>query len=852
MNTPFRDLEREKTVLKENRESASRKVQAILEPRGDIGSLNLGDIIDRETLQSLMEEFYKLTHILSAVLDHSGNILVAVGWQDICTKFHRSHPDTCKNCLESDTLLSSGVAAGTFKAYRCKNNLWDIATPIEIDGRHMGNIFIGQFFYEDELPDYDLFRSQARKYGFDEKEYLAALDRVPRMSKEKVDAAMTFFTKLAGMIASLSYSNINLSRTLSQQESVLHKLGKSEAKLRQAQTIAQMGDFTWDIATGAITWSDGMLRLLQYDKTENMDYGKVKTQIHHPDDLDRVTRWLMDGIDSGVEYLAPQEYRLIRKDGKAIHVQTNGQIEYQEGKAVKLFGTCLDITERKQAETVLLERDHYISTILNTTQEGFWILDAQGKIIDVNEAYCRMSGYTKNELLQLSIPDLEANERSDETAERIKRITDNGSERFETRHRRKDGSVFDVEISTTWQGSTTQRFICFCHDISKRKKTEAQLQQAQKMESVGRLAGGVAHDFNNMLGVILGHAEMIMEQMDASQPFFSNLQEIQTAAQRSADLTRQLLAFARKQTISPKVLDLNKTVESMLMMLRRLIGENIDLAWVPGKKLWMTPMDPSQIDQILANLCVNARDAISDTGKLTIETGTIVFDESYCAQHQGFKPGEYVLLAVSDNGCGMDTDTQNNIFEPFFTTKGVGKGTGLGLATVYGIVKQNNGFINVYSEPGQGTIFKIYLPRYRGQTDPVGEKKSAAPPVHGNETILLVEDESAILDLTTMMLQRMGYTVLAASTPGEASRLAREHLGKIDLLMTDVVMPEMNGRDLAKNLLSLYPNLKRLFMSGYTANVIAHHGVLDEGVHFIQKPFSKKDLANILEKVLEE
>ena len=392
----------------------------------------------------------------------------------------------------------------------------------------------------------------------------------------------------------------------------------------------------------------------------------------------------------------------------------------------------------------------------------------------------------------------------------------------------------------------------FVEDITERKKTEEQLRQAQKMESVGRLAGGVAHDFNNMLGVILGHAEMIMEQMDSSQPFFNNLQEIQTAAQRSADLTRQLLAFARKQTISPKVLDLNKTVESILMMLRRLIGEDIDLAWLPGKKLWRINIDPSQIDQILANLCVNARDAISDTGKLTIETGTIVFDEVYCAQHEGFKPGEYILLAVSDNGCGMDTDTQNNIFEPFFTTKELGKGTGLGLATVYGIVKQNNGFINVYSEPDQGTTFKIYLPRHMGKTDQTREKKSVEPSVHGDETILLVEDEPAILNLTTMMLQRLGYTVLAASTPGETIRLAREHSGKIDLLMTDVVMPEMNGRDLAKKLLSLYPNLKRLFMSGYTANVIAHHGVLDEGVHFIQKPFSKKDLATIVKKVLEE
>ena len=272
----------------------------------------------------------------------------------------------------------------------------------------------------------------------------------------------------------------------------------------------------------------------------------------------------------------------------------------------------------------------------------------------------------------------------------------------------------------------------------------------------------------------------------------------------------------------------------------------------PGANLWPVKIDPSQIDQILANLCVNARDAIAGVGKVTIETTNIAFDEGYCADHAGFVPGEYVLLAVSDNGCGMDKETLAKLFEPFFTTKEMGKGTGLGLATVYGIVKQNNGFINVYSEPDQGTTFKIYLPRLRGKAEEMRTEGAAGPAMRGQETILLVEDEPAMLELTRTLLEMQGYTVLAASTPGEAIRLAREHAGEIHLLITDVVMPEMNGRDLAKNLLSLYPNLKRLFMSGYTANVIAHHGVLDEGVHFIQKPFSRKDLAAKVREALDQ
>jgi signal transduction histidine kinase/CheY-like chemotaxis protein/CHASE3 domain sensor protein len=399
-----------------------------------------------------------------------------------------------------------------------------------------------------------------------------------------------------------------------------------------------------------------------------------------------------------------------------------------------------------------------------------------------------------------------------------------------------DGRVVQLQIAT---------------DITDLKKMETQLNQAQKMESVGRLAGGVAHDFNNMLGVILGHTELALLQADENHDLYSDLIEIQKAAKRSADITKQLLAFARKQTISPRRLDLNDTVENMLNMLRRLIGEDIDLVWQPSVHLWPVKMDPAQIDQILANLCVNARDAISGVGKLTIETGKKSFDEEYCKEHPGFIPGDFVLLAVSDNGCGMDKDTLENLFEPFFTTKEVGKGTGLGLATVYGIVKQNNGFINVYSEPDQGSTFKLYLPRLVVDEDTdkaVPDKKAVTG---GTETILLVEDEPSILRMTRMMLEKKGYSVLSAATPAEAVEKAKSHSGAIDLLMTDVVMPEMNGRDLSGQLIPLYPEIKLLFMSGYTANVIAHQGVLDDGVAFIQKPFSMADMTEKVREVLD-
>jgi two-component system, cell cycle sensor histidine kinase and response regulator CckA len=363
------------------------------------------------------------------------------------------------------------------------------------------------------------------------------------------------------------------------------------------------------------------------------------------------------------------------------------------------------------------------------------------------------------------------------------------------------------------------------------------------MESIGRLAGGVAHDFNNMLSVIIGYTDLIMESVDARDPLQKDLAEILAAAQHSADITRQLLTFARKQNIAPRVLDLNETVSDTLKMLRRLIGEDIELIWLPGDHVWPVQMDPSQVDQILANLCVNARDAIEEVGKITIETGNATFDAAYCADHDGFFPGDYVLLAVSDDGCGMDKDTLDNAFEPFFTTKEVGKGTGLGLATVYGIVKQNNGFINIYSEPQQGTTIRIYISRCNEPS----EKRVTVPgidiPTGHGETILVVEDEKTNLQLIVRMLEILGYTVLDASSPQRALALAEEYGNNIDLLLTDVVMPEMNGRDLSAHLQSFRPELQTLFMSGYTANVIAHHGVLDKDVHFIQKPFSKADLA---------
>ena len=518
-----------------------------------------------------------------------------------------------------------------------------------------------------------------------------------------------------------------------------------------------------------------------------------------------------------------------------------------------------ELEQRVEERTAELQQSHERHrNILQTAFDGICLVDTFGRFIEVNETYCRMSGYSQQELLSMTVSDLEATEKSEDTAVHIQKIMGMGEDRFESMHRRKDGTLFDVEVSVKYQAIEGGQLIVFVQDISARKQAEAeknkleeQLHQAQKMESIGRLAGGVAHDFNNMLTVIIGYAQLGLMQLDPSHPLCTSLNEISKTAERSADLTRQLLAFARKQTVSPKVLNLNNTMLDMFKMLQRLIGEDIHLAWRPAPELWQVKMDPSQIDQILANLCVNARDAIEGTGRITIEAENRTVDAEYCSANPEGTPGEYVRLTVSDDGSGMTKEMLTHIFEPFYTTKELGKGTGLGLATVYGIVKQNNGFINIYSELGQGTTFSIYLPRHADTGSRIQTEAGPMSIVRGQETILLVEDEPAILNITATILEKQGYTVLKAETPGKALELARNNIGEIHMLMTDVIMPEMNGRDLAKNIQTLYPHIKRLFMSGYTADVIAHHGVLDEGVHFIQKPFSLPNIAATVREVLD-
>ena len=634
-------------------------------------------------------------------------------------------------------------------------------------------------------------------------------------------------------------------------------LEESEARLKLAEQAAGAGCWEINIEDGAAWWSGELFRLFGLDPEKQQAGMETWRSVIHPEDLPTADVNLQESIREKKQHFS--EYRIVLPDGRIRWIGSQGSTLCDAfGMPRKLAGIGIDITRRKQAEAELREALAFNQNIIDSAQEGIFVYDRELRYQLMNRYMEKHTGMSFSEVKGKTPEEVFPFMAESGAIDDLRRILE--GEEFNTREFQdripragRHGWVVQSNTPLKNAGGDVIGVVGMVRDITEQKKTLDQLTQAQKMESVGRLAGGVAHDFNNMLGVILGHTEMALMNMEETNPLHSGLVEVREAAQRSSDLTRQLLAFARKQAISPQPLNLNDKISSLLKMLQRLIGEDIRLNWQAEANLWQIRMDPSQIDQVLANLCVNSRDAIDNTGFITIETSNCTIDSSYCREHLDALPGDYVRMVVSDNGRGMDHETQAHIFEPFFTTKPAGDGTGLGLATVFGIVKQNEGFLQVYSEPGRGTSFSIYLPRFETE-----EPSAPAPaPVEttisrGNETILLVEDEHSVLKVATLFLGRQGYNVLPAPSPQEAIRISGDFAGRIDLLISDVIMPDMSGRELADLLLAARPEMKHLFMSGYTANVISRHGVLNQGVNFIEKPFSLPNLINKVREVLDK
>ncbi|MDH5675564.1 MAG: PAS domain S-box protein [Myxococcales bacterium] len=638
---------------------------------------------------------------------------------------------------------------------------------------------------------------------------------------------------------------------VTEQVENLEALQKSEALLEEAQRIGRIASFEMDLTTDTMRSSKALL-----------DLSREGLPVSDPTQGWR-QRLLESGYteDSEKRALAAIEYSIETGDAVDLELERKAEREQwhwlylraavvndAQGTPLLLRGIVQDISERKRAERLMEIKDRAIATSIN----GIAIADAEGKIIYVNPAFLRMWGYEREEEAVGRSP-LEFGD-PERTAEIVDALQLRGVWKGEATAQRRDGSHFDTLVAANIlldAGGNISHMVGAFQDISESKRLQSQFAQAQKMESVGRLAGGVAHDFNNALTVISGYTELALAELPNTDNLNEYLTEIQQASHTAASLTEQLLAFSRKQIIAPRVLDLNETLAKMEPMLARIIGEDVQLEVILSEDLGHVRMDPGQAEQVILNLAVNARDAMPDGGKLTLEATNVSLDEAYSARHVGVQPGRYVVLAVSDDGGGMSEEVRKQIFEPFFTTKEAGKGTGLGLAMVYGAVRQNGGNVEVYSEVGRGTTFKLYWPRVDASADEVEATTFATLP-RGSETLILVEDEARVRRVAKLMLERQGYTVHAF----ESGPAALQGLTSIDepvhMLLTDVIMPEMNGQVLSQRVLELRPDLKVLFASGYTANVIVHHGILKDGVEFLAKPYTHAALAQRVREVLDK
>lgn len=973
--------------------------------------------LPRAGLHQVLKGFTAITGIPSAIFDGNGDLVASAGWQDICTRFHRQNPQTRRFCSEVDEIpgleikldqlaaeatADSPLQRVTPNLYECGNHLWGAVVRITYNGAPVAVLSLGQVLLAEEPRDIEVFRNHARKYGFPEEDYLAALSRVPTVSREVLGRAVLFLSYVAGWVALLIAKHREL-------EAALVKSKESESIYRNLLSVVPI---TIALLEGRVIKqvNDAVLEMFGYSPEELIG---SPTSIMYPTQQE----WEQAGAalyGANLGRPAQIETRMVRKDGGILDVLAR-IVRINPEQPDRVVAAIVDVTPLKEALRRAIQSEARLSAIIRAAPLAIVEVDPDRRVMLWNPAAERLFGWHATEVLGRPLPFVQ----DDRLAESLKlhdeelRGTIHKDLHLERVH--KDGRPIDVRVSASrvetedgqiqgvvgifediteflrmqreleerseqrqalaqaalhlttspprdlsapyvaerlalalsllaqgvsggtieltiegdrdWGSLSLSSEDGTCEDFTREArrflvtqisfpiddeasgslsvflpsptqpspeleawlesaaaflgatiarlraqkgstKLQEQLAQIQRLESIGRLAGGIAHDFNNMLQSILGNCELAQREIPAGHPLHDYLSEIHDSASRAAQLTSHLLTFSRRQTIHPRPIDVNESISSILRVLRRLVREQIELVWSPGADVWQVKLDPHQLDQIVTNLVVNGSDAIAETGKIVIQTNNVHIEPPYCKNHPDSRPGDFVMLSVSDTGCGMGADTLARAFEPFFTTKAPGQGTGLGLSIVYGIVHQNGGFVHAYSEVGQGTTMKVYLPRYRApeeapspdtavldSTEPLS--KPAMPEATGETmapqrraTILLVEDEPAVRELVQRQLIGLGYEVLSAGSPGEALKLAETHQGSIDLLLTDVVMPDANGHEMAERLRKSRPGMACLFMSGYPENVISEKGILKPGVHFLSKPFSRSQLEQAVMEAL--
>ena len=642
-----------------------------------------------------------------------------------------------------------------------------------------------------------------------------------------------------------------LAKDITERRRAEEALRVSEERFRDLFENASDIIYTLDLEGNLTSVNRAGENLLGYDSDDL--FGKPIRRFVSPAYRDLMVR-MMERKMRG-EPMTSYEVEMITRDGTPVTLEVNSRLMYGGDRAAGVQGIARDVTARKRAEEALRANEERFRALLENSADGITVMAADGTVTYISPAGERLLGRPQAEVIGHYRADLlQPEEAAQVRADFNDLLAHPGAQQqVSFRVRNADGTWRWIEGVWTnlIDNPSVQGVVLNYRDVTERVSLEDQFRQAQRMEAVGRLAGGIAHDFNNLLTAINGYADLGLMAMRQDDPLRRHLGEIKKAGSRAATLTRHLLAFSRRQVLQPKVLDVNALIADLGGMLPRLIGENIELRTLAGEGLGHIRADPGQLEQVIVNLVVNARDAMPDGGRVVLETRNVFLDDAYCREHLDVTPGPYVMVAVTDTGVGMDEQTRQRIFEPFFTTKEVGKGTGLGLSTVFGIVTQSGGHVWVSSEPGKGTTFKIYLPRVDGEVEKTGGGDGTDEIIGGGETILLVEDEDLVRGVAVAALKGAGYRVLEARNGGEALLLFEKHADKIDLLVTDVVMPGVSGKILAERLAQIRPGLRVLYMSGYTENTVVHHGVLEEGINFLEKPFPPNQLILRVRKVLD-